>query len=52
MRPERVADAILDALDGQKTEVFVPGAYRAAAALAGIAPGSMTRLVTRKATAR
>jgi short-subunit dehydrogenase len=52
MRPERVADAILEALDDQKIEVFVPGAYRAAAALAGIAPGSMTRLVTRKAAAR
>jgi short-subunit dehydrogenase len=52
MSPERVADAVLAALDHRKIETFVPGAYRAAAALAGIAPGSLTRLAARKANAR
>jgi short-subunit dehydrogenase len=51
MRPERVAEAILDALESGKTEVFVPGAYRAAAALQGLVPGSMTRVLARRARA-
>ncbi len=45
---DRVADAILAALDRDQAEVFVPGFYRVAAVLQGIAPATITRLAARK----
>jgi short-subunit dehydrogenase len=45
--PERVADAILHALDRDRPEVFVPGYYRIAAALQGLAPSTVTDLAGR-----
>jgi len=46
--PEQVADAILDALERNRTEVFVPGYYRLVTALAGLAPATVTRLAARR----
>lgn len=46
--PERVADAILAALDHGQPEVFVPGYYRVAAALQGLAPATVARLAARR----
>jgi short-subunit dehydrogenase len=44
--PERVADAIVDAIAGGATEVTVPGYYRFASLLQGLAPGALTRLAS------
>jgi uncharacterized protein len=44
MRPERVADAVMRALDRNRREVFVPEAYRLAAAAQGVAPVTLGRL--------
>jgi short-subunit dehydrogenase len=49
MRPERVADAIVRALERGRPEVFVPGAYRLAAAAQALAPGLLSRLATGRA---
>jgi NAD(P)-dependent dehydrogenase (short-subunit alcohol dehydrogenase family) len=46
--PERVADAIVDAIAGSATEVTVPGYYRVASLLQGLAPGALTRLASRR----
>jgi short-subunit dehydrogenase len=45
--PERVANAVLTAIDRDRPEVFVPAYYRAAAALQGFAPGTLVRLASR-----
>lgn len=52
LQPDRVADAILAAVDRNRPEVFVPAGYRAAAALQGLIPGTMTRVMARKARSR
>jgi short-subunit dehydrogenase len=46
--PERVADAILDALRHDRAEVFVPSYYRIATALQGLAPATVARLASRR----
>lgn len=46
--PERVADAILSAVDRGRPETFVPPGFRLAAAASGIAPGVLTRLAVLK----
>jgi short-subunit dehydrogenase len=46
--PERVADAILNALRNRRGEIFVPGYYRIPAALQGLAPETLTRLAGRR----
>jgi short-subunit dehydrogenase len=45
--PERVAEAILAAVEHGRTETFVPAYYRAAAALEGLAPATLVRLASR-----
>ena len=45
--PALVADAILDALDHNRPEVFVPAYYRVATALQGLAPATMAKLGAR-----
>ena len=52
MEPERVADAILRAVDRGRPEVFVPGGYRLAAAAQALAPGSLARVMARLPRAR
>jgi 3-oxoacyl-[acyl-carrier protein] reductase len=44
MEPETVADAVMRALDRNRREVFVPEAYRVAAAAQGILPATLGRL--------
>lgn len=46
--PERVAQAIVAALRGDRTEVTVPGYYRLAGILQGIAPATVGRLASRR----
>ena len=46
--PERVADAIVDGIAGGATEVTVPGYYRVASLLQGLAPATLTRLASRR----
>jgi len=46
VEPERVADAIVTALAADRREVFVPGYYRVAAALQGLAPATISRLAS------
>jgi uncharacterized protein len=43
MQPERVADAVLDALDHNRREVFIPQLYRVAAAAHAVAPVTLGR---------
>ena len=50
--PDRVADAILQALGSGRREIFVPGYYRLAAALQGLAPATVTRLASRRRPGR
>jgi short-subunit dehydrogenase len=50
--PERVARAVLRAIDHDRREVFVPGVLRVAAALQGLIPGSMSRLADRLRVSR
>jgi hypothetical protein len=50
--PERVADAILDAVAHGRTEVTVPVYYRAASLLQGIAPATLTKLASRRLPGR
>ena len=50
--PERVADAIMDTLEHGRREVFVPGYYRAAAVLQGLAPATVARLASRRRPGR
>jgi hypothetical protein len=50
--PERVADAIVDALRFRRREVFVPGYYRLATALQGLAPSTVSRLAGRRLAVR
>jgi len=52
MEPDRVADAILRALEQGRREVFVPGSYRLAAAAQALAPASLARVMARRARAR
>jgi short-subunit dehydrogenase len=46
--PERVAEAIVDALARRRGEITVPAYYRAAAMLQGIAPQTVARLASRR----
>jgi short-subunit dehydrogenase len=46
--PEAVADAIVRALRAGRREMFVPGYYRAAAVLQGLAPTTVVRLASRR----
>ena len=46
--PERVADAIVRAVERGRPETFVPAGWRVAAAVAGVAPATLTRLAVRK----
>jgi uncharacterized protein len=46
--PERVAEAIVDALAHGRGEITVPAYYRAAAMLQGIAPQTVARLASRR----
>jgi short-subunit dehydrogenase len=46
--PERVADAIVGALARGQAEVTVPAYYRAASLLQGLAPGTVTKLASRR----
>jgi short-subunit dehydrogenase len=50
--PERVARAVLRAIDHDRREIFVPWPLRAAAALQGLAPGTMSRLAARLRVSR
>lgn len=50
--PERVADAILSALANGRTEIFVPGYYRIATALQGLAPATVNRLAGHRLAVR
>jgi short-subunit dehydrogenase len=50
--PERVAEAIVDALLRGRSEVFVPGYYRLATALQGLAPSTVVRLASRRLPGR
>jgi NAD(P)-dependent dehydrogenase (short-subunit alcohol dehydrogenase family) len=52
VQPERVADAILRAIDRGRPETFVPTGFRLAAAAAGVAPGTLTRLAIRRRARR
>ena len=47
--PEKVADAVVDALRHGRREVFVPGYYRLAATVSGLAPVTVSRLAGRRA---
>ena len=47
MKPERVADAVVRALERDRPEVFVPWAYRLAAAAIAAAPGTAVRVAAR-----
>ena len=47
MTPERVADAIVGAVENGRVETFVPAAYRVFAAAQAVAPASLARLATR-----
>jgi short-subunit dehydrogenase len=44
MQPERVADAVLDALENRRPEVFIPQLYRLAAAAHAVAPVTIGRV--------
>ena len=46
--PERVAETIVRALAADRREVFVPGYYRLAAVLQGLAPSTVNRLAARR----
>ena len=46
--PERVAEAIVRAVEGRRQEIFVPGAFRLAAAAQALAPGTLTKLAARR----
>ena len=46
--PDRVADAILAAVDHNRPEVFVPGYYRLASAAQGLAPATVSRLASQR----
>jgi uncharacterized protein len=43
MQPDRVADAVVDALEHNRREVFVPQLYRVAAAAHAVAPVTLGR---------
>ena len=47
MQPERVARAIVGALEHDRREVFVQGYYRVPVALQGVFPGTIARLASR-----
>jgi short-subunit dehydrogenase len=48
LTPERVADAILEALAAGRPEITVPGYYRAASLLQSLAPTALARLASRR----
>jgi NAD(P)-dependent dehydrogenase (short-subunit alcohol dehydrogenase family) len=52
LQPDRVADAIIRALERGRRETFVPAGFRLVAAAAGIAPGTMTQLAIRRGPRR
>lgn len=52
MPPERVAEAIVRAVERGRPEVFVPEGYRLAAAAQALAPASLSRLAARRARPR
>ena len=47
MKPERVADAVVRALERDRPEVFVPQIFRIAAAAYALAPGTAVRIASR-----
>jgi NAD(P)-dependent dehydrogenase (short-subunit alcohol dehydrogenase family) len=52
LEPERVADAILRAVERGKPETFVFGAYRILGVLQAALPGTLVRLTARRRSAR
>jgi NAD(P)-dependent dehydrogenase (short-subunit alcohol dehydrogenase family) len=52
VEPERVADAIVRAVERGRPETFVPRGFRLAAAAAGLAPVSLGRLAARQKARR
>jgi len=50
--PEHVADAIVHALAAGRAELTVPGYYRAASILQALAPGTVTKLASRRLPGR
>jgi uncharacterized protein len=48
--PEHVAERIVSAIERDRTEIFVPRWYRAAAIAQALAPGTFRRLPTRRET--
>jgi short-subunit dehydrogenase len=46
--PERVARAIVQAIERERPELYVPAYYRLATALSGLAPSTMARLANRR----
>lgn len=48
IEPDRVADAIVDAIALDRRESFVPAGFRVFAALQGIAPSTFSRLASRQ----
>jgi short-subunit dehydrogenase len=49
IRPEAVADRVVSAIERDRTEIFVPRWYRAAAVAQAIAPGAFRRVRARRA---
>lgn len=47
VEPERVARRVLEVVERDRVETFVPGWYRIAAVVQGLAPGMLVRLLTR-----
>ncbi len=52
IQPERVADAVIRAVQRDRSETFVPAGFRLAAAAAAVAPASLARLVIRRRAGR
>ena len=48
LRPERVAEAILRAVERDRPESYVFGAYRIAGVLQAALPGTLARLTARR----
>jgi short-subunit dehydrogenase len=52
VRPEDVAQRVLEAVDRDRREIFVPRWYRAAAIAQGLAPGLVARIAARSGSFR
>jgi NAD(P)-dependent dehydrogenase (short-subunit alcohol dehydrogenase family) len=50
--PERVAEHVIEVLDRDRTETFVPGWYRVVSVTQALAPGLVARLLARAASLR